>query len=388
MFDPEDNDDADFNKLALFILWEKNKGKKSFWYPFFQVVEFSYTLYDWKKQEVKHCQDEWTLNSVTEFRKGMEQTWDEFKSLFKKYPQFFPKGTYPRETFSWAYQLVMTRCYGWTMHSTSIVPFADMLNHSKYSTDHLIYNSRFEKLGSSEKVPKEYNLKEKAYDFQILKEGSQNPGGKGEEYRVKFYENPIADYVEEHRKDPELRKGRHLSRLPEFLEDRLKDELQDSVREINLQRLRRVEDENVWDLPFFSTSDSEDNDTESDEEENKSIERNHIMHEVKIQESLELDALFQKLNLSGPKKLALEKIQQSKSLELERYKKKNEKSKNYLNEQDWEVTFFVESFKGILLIFILFILILNKSSEIIFFCGGGGGEKKSGWSLMTQIITS
>jgi hypothetical protein len=42
----------------------------------------------------------------------------------------------------------------------------------------------------------------------------------------------------------------------------------------------------LWDVPFFSTSDSEDNDTESEDEEEKSIEKNGIMHEVRIQESL------------------------------------------------------------------------------------------------------
>ena len=39
IFDNEDDDDSDFNKLTLFVMYEKNKGKKSFWHPFFDVVE-------------------------------------------------------------------------------------------------------------------------------------------------------------------------------------------------------------------------------------------------------------------------------------------------------------------------------------------------------------
>jgi hypothetical protein len=35
MFDNEETDDADFNKLALFVMHENKKGKKSFWYPYF-----------------------------------------------------------------------------------------------------------------------------------------------------------------------------------------------------------------------------------------------------------------------------------------------------------------------------------------------------------------
>ena len=117
------------------------------------------------------------MKSIMDFRKGMEGTWEEFKVLFKSYPDIFPKGSYSRDSFLWAYQFVMTRCYGWTMNSTSLVPFADMLNHSKYATDHLIYNKRFERIwekgqgvykedeediiggGEEEEIPKDYNIK-------------------------------------------------------------------------------------------------------------------------------------------------------------------------------------------------------------------------------------
>jgi hypothetical protein len=67
------------------------------------LVEHSYTLYDWRKSEVKWCQDEWIMKSIMDFRKGMEGTWEEFKILFKSYPEVFPKGTYSRDNFIWAY---------------------------------------------------------------------------------------------------------------------------------------------------------------------------------------------------------------------------------------------------------------------------------------------
>jgi hypothetical protein len=45
------------------------------------------------------------------------------------------------------------------------------------------------------------------------------------------------------------------------------------VREINFARLRSDAEENIWDLPFFSTSDSEDNDTESEDEGENDIKK-------------------------------------------------------------------------------------------------------------------
>jgi hypothetical protein len=38
-FEEELNDDGDFNKLTLFVMYEKLKGKKSFWAPMFELTE-------------------------------------------------------------------------------------------------------------------------------------------------------------------------------------------------------------------------------------------------------------------------------------------------------------------------------------------------------------
>ena len=47
-----ENHDAEFNVLAFFILYEKLKGEKSFWFPYLDLVQESYTLFDWNKGEV------------------------------------------------------------------------------------------------------------------------------------------------------------------------------------------------------------------------------------------------------------------------------------------------------------------------------------------------
>lgn len=39
----------------------------------------------------------------------------------------------------------MTRCFGWSLPSTSLVPFADMLNHSNEATTYFLVNKKFEK---------------------------------------------------------------------------------------------------------------------------------------------------------------------------------------------------------------------------------------------------
>lgn len=39
IFDNKEDDDSDFNKLTLYVIYEKIKRENSFWDPFFCVTE-------------------------------------------------------------------------------------------------------------------------------------------------------------------------------------------------------------------------------------------------------------------------------------------------------------------------------------------------------------
>ena len=47
LFDEEKCGDADFNILSLYLTHEKIKGEDSFWHPYFELNQRSYTLLDW-----------------------------------------------------------------------------------------------------------------------------------------------------------------------------------------------------------------------------------------------------------------------------------------------------------------------------------------------------
>ena len=77
----------------------------------------------------------------------MEKLWFKFKKILIKYPAYFPFKSLIdlRRDFYWAYEAVMTRCFGWSLPSTSLVPFADMLNHSNEATTYYLVNKKFER---------------------------------------------------------------------------------------------------------------------------------------------------------------------------------------------------------------------------------------------------
>ena len=74
----------------------------------------------------------------------MNQVWLKLKDVFEKYPQYFPPEKINRNDFMVCYKFVMTRCFGWSLPSTSMVPFADMLNHGIEAATHYMVNEYYE----------------------------------------------------------------------------------------------------------------------------------------------------------------------------------------------------------------------------------------------------
>ena len=60
----------------------------------------------------------------------------------------------------------MTRCFGWTLPSTMIVPFADFHNHSDSGCSHYIINTKFEE--NEQQAPKNYLVKKRTTDLSIF----------------------------------------------------------------------------------------------------------------------------------------------------------------------------------------------------------------------------
>lgn len=76
----------------------------------------------------------------------MEELWDDMFKIIIKFPEIFGESrSDDKKSFYRSYELVMTRCFGWSLKSTSLVPFADMLNHSNNATTHYVVHAALEK---------------------------------------------------------------------------------------------------------------------------------------------------------------------------------------------------------------------------------------------------
>lgn len=101
------------------------------------------------------------------------------KGIYDKYPTLYPPDKYTikdqftliklarygKNDYLWAYESVMTRCFGWHLPSTMIVPFADFMNHWTEGVSTNIINVNFEK---EEKTTKgTYYLKKRRMDISL-----------------------------------------------------------------------------------------------------------------------------------------------------------------------------------------------------------------------------
>ena len=78
--------------------------------------------------------------------------------------------------------------------------------------------------------------------------------------------------------------------MPEFLEDKLLDDLMPYVRAINIVRLQEDPQLQIWNLPYFSTTDEEDNDTDSEEED--TVTKNEHYTAIKLKENLLMEKFY------------------------------------------------------------------------------------------------
>ena len=76
----------------------------------------------------------------------------------------------------------MTRCYGWSLPCTSLIPIADCLNHHYNSVGHCMIDKEREILGKEDEI---YNMKKLKCNLDII----------GIEGNKKLY-NWKLDYIE------------------------------------------------------------------------------------------------------------------------------------------------------------------------------------------------
>ena len=91
----------------------------------------------WERSELKEFQDAVLISNIDNYRAEFEIEWQMFHKCMSKYKydHIIPGVSDPdnerelREHYITAYLTVITRCFGWGLPCTTLIPFADCINH-------------------------------------------------------------------------------------------------------------------------------------------------------------------------------------------------------------------------------------------------------------------
>ena len=88
---------------------------------------------------------------ILEYKKEFEAEWQLIYKTCQVYEEYFPGISDPsrepvlKSVFTKAFITVVTRCFGWGLPKTSLIPFADCINHhnvdSTYELIHVKYHN-------------------------------------------------------------------------------------------------------------------------------------------------------------------------------------------------------------------------------------------------------
>ncbi|KAL4495703.1 hypothetical protein ABPG72_014172 [Tetrahymena utriculariae] len=263
LFSEKENDEAGVNVLTVFFMYERLKSKKSLWNEYFEILENNETILTWTAEEINGIPDPYIQKQAREYKEQVDELWDELKQLLHSQPNFFSKSTATKELFLWAYNIVMSRCFGYTQKGTCIVPFADCLNHNKYHATYFYVHKEFE-LNQASKHP-QYIIKKRTLDLSIVDPLLAN------KVTPTLFKNEVFNFVRNYKEDAL------------FNDSSVRSQMISTVRQINMEQLQKNQDQEIWTSQFFTTSDEEDNDTDSEDEEEKKKARE--ISTLKLKES-------------------------------------------------------------------------------------------------------
>ncbi len=111
--------------------------EKSFWWPYIDVMNESDLASFWKPEELARLGDFEAQKEAESYRDEVFFEWEQISKILPLYPELFTGAD--KDLFLRMYNFACTRCFGWTLPSTMMVPLADFLNHHPCDTQYEIY---------------------------------------------------------------------------------------------------------------------------------------------------------------------------------------------------------------------------------------------------------
>ena len=119
--------------LVLVLIYEYQKGEESYWKPYLDLMPDVKFMCNWPEDMISATVDHGLIKHAGDYKTELESEWAEFCEMMGRYPDVFQASTIDPDLFYKFYAQVCTRCFGWGLPSTALIPMADNCNHSDVS---------------------------------------------------------------------------------------------------------------------------------------------------------------------------------------------------------------------------------------------------------------
>ncbi len=121
--------------LAIFIMSERRLGTKGVYYPFLKILPEPGSIAHWSETELRELQNDALLVRAKGRVMLVESTYRRtIGVLCTRHPDVFSAEEFSMENYKFCWYSIMARAFGKRLPWTSLVPFADCLNHSNVQT--------------------------------------------------------------------------------------------------------------------------------------------------------------------------------------------------------------------------------------------------------------
>ena len=114
----------------MYLMYQAQLGEQSFWAPYIDLMPSVKWFCEWDKKDIMLTMDPYLVRGAIIAREILQNTWQDVLSSLKDFPNLFSKSMLKKEIFLKYYAQVCSRCFGWGMPHTSLIPMADSFNHS------------------------------------------------------------------------------------------------------------------------------------------------------------------------------------------------------------------------------------------------------------------
>ena len=124
-------------RMISYLFFELSKGTSSQWHTYFKFLpKDPETVTDWKEREILELQDSDFARDILTRQNWNANICKDLEKVYKEHPELFSKEITTLACISWLWKILTTRCFGGGLPYHSLIPVADLFNHSNGPTNY------------------------------------------------------------------------------------------------------------------------------------------------------------------------------------------------------------------------------------------------------------